>query len=689
MKQLTIRDMDLIAAKRGGKCLSRECGDSKTKLNWQCAQGHRWAATAANVRRGKWCPKCAGVAKLSIVDAQRSAMIKGGRLVSTEYTNSRTNMLWECKHGHRWSACLGSIKAGSWCPKCAGVAKGTIEEMKQVAIRRGGKCLSKHYVNRDSKLRWECARGHQWDATPVSVVKGKHWCPHCAGTVKGSIEDMRHYAHQHGGMCLSKSYTNAQTKLLWQCADGHKWEATPNAIQGGQWCPYCAGNAKLTIKMMIAMARKRGGRCLSSNYINSVTKLRWRCAEGHTWMATPSMIRSGNWCPRCAGKEKLTIAAMRKLAITRGGKCLSTEYRSRQSKLRWQCAHVHQWEAAPSSIQRGRWCPECSSGLGERICRAYFEQLFCSAFPKSRPDWLRTENGNRMELDGYSAALGIAFEHQGDQHFKELAFFRKGRKGLQVRQAYDEWKRKLCNQHGVKLIEVPEIPGRLLPQDVRKHIAAACRDLGIILPHDFGSKNIALMSAYTTSRAVGEMRRLREIVSRRKGKCLSGHYTNDTTKMDWQCEYGHQFAMTPGSVKAGQWCPRCVHRVPLTLDEMKALAKSKGGQCLSKRYVTALTPLRWECAKGHQWRAAPASIKSGHWCPHCAGNVRHTIEMMRELATKRGGRCVSKKYVSSNAKLRWECREGHQWDATPAHIKTGTWCPYCGNKLKGKRHSSR
>ena len=61
--------------------------------------------------------------------------------------------------------------------------------------------------------------------------------------------------------------------------------------------------------------------------------------------------------------------------------------------------------------------PECSSYSGEKICRLAFETLFNAKFNKSRPDWLKTEKKNKLELDGYSEKNQIAFEHQGSQHY--------------------------------------------------------------------------------------------------------------------------------------------------------------------------------------------------------------------------------------------------------------------------------
>jgi hypothetical protein len=56
--KLTIKDMQCIAAKRGGKCLSDKY-TSNTKLLWECAEGHQWEALPSNIKKGTWCPTCA------------------------------------------------------------------------------------------------------------------------------------------------------------------------------------------------------------------------------------------------------------------------------------------------------------------------------------------------------------------------------------------------------------------------------------------------------------------------------------------------------------------------------------------------------------------------------------------------------------------------------------------------------
>jgi len=57
---------------------------------------------------------------------------------------------------------------------------------------------------------------------------------------------------------------------------------------------------RLTIEEMHEIAKDKGGRCLSTEYVNNNTNLDWECAEEHQWKATPSNIEAGKWCQICS-----------------------------------------------------------------------------------------------------------------------------------------------------------------------------------------------------------------------------------------------------------------------------------------------------------------------------------------------------------------------------------------------------
>ena len=121
-----------------------------------------------------------------------------------------------------------------------------------------------------------------------------------------------------------------------------------------------------------------------------------------------------------------------------------------------------------------------------------------------------------------------------------------------------------------------------------------------------------------------------------------------------------------------------------TIEDMKAFAATKEGECLSEKYINNSTKLKWKCKEGHEWDAAPHSILYRQtWCGLCAKCGKYTIEDMQELSKKREGECISAEYINSYNKLKWKCKEGHEWESKPTNVIQGRWCHICGkNKIK-------
>ena len=515
---------------------------------------------------------------------------------------------------------------------------------------------------------------------------------------KVTIEDCKEIARQRKGECLSIEYVNANTKLKWKCEHGHEWETTPSSVKNGKsWCPVCAAIIKgkqkrLSIEEMQEIAKSRNGECLSTEYVNNNTKLKWKCEHGHEWEAIPNKIKSGQWCPECAGKNKTKeewFEEIAEIAKSRNGECLSTEYVNNNTKLKWKCDYGHEWEATPSQIKSGSWCPECAASIGERICREYFEKIFDCEFPKSFPKWLISNKGNQLELDGYCESKAIAFEHHGRQHYTKKGRFYKQASEFKHRLKLDEEKENLCINHGIKLIIVPEISFLTPLAEVFPFLKKEFEKLGIEITKSEDELNINWAKIYASPQKE-EFLKIQEIARKRNGECLSNGYVNSKTKMRFRCEHGHEWEVESNKIKSGQWCPICAGNLRSTIEEMQEIAKSRNGECLSTEYVNARTKLKWKCEHGHEWESVPDSIKQGTWCPECAGNANNArakkrrlgIEEMQELAKSRNGICLSSEYVNANTKLKWKCEHGHEWEATPSSIKSGSWCPICAGTIK-------
>ncbi len=389
--------------------------------------------------------------KDSLSHMQELAEKKGGRCISTRYINDRTKMLWECSNGHQWYATPNNIKGGTWCPKCSNFTyihqeitreyfrlifnhefplypPDSLDWLKNnegYGMELDGYCeelnlafeyhgiqhykVVKHFqmTQEDLLVRQanDSLKRELCQKKGVQLIEIPYWIElsniqdfilsECRkqqiylknlpyfdyrdfqiySPLQDRLDEIESIANKHGGKLISDQYINNRTKLWWECANGHQWKASPSHIKNGRWCPKCAKvvrglKKRDSLENMQKIANERGGKCLSSEYNLSHSKLKWECAKGHQWFATPSNIKKGTWCPICAGftqksynlnRKKHNLKKMHQIAMKRGGRCLSAKYINTNSKLLWACAKGHQWEAIPSNILKGSWCPICAN----------------------------------------------------------------------------------------------------------------------------------------------------------------------------------------------------------------------------------------------------------------------------------------------------------------------------------------
>ena len=392
----------------GGQCLAQEYQNNRTKVLWRCSDGHTWHATPNHVLSGKtWCRFCSRTGPIGLERLRAHAASLGGHCLATEYANNRQKVSWRCKCGHTWEARPSNVlHKRTWCPKCAhsarssrlksSTAKLTLHHLQQHAVTKHGLCLAQEYVNSTTKVLWQCNLKHEWHATPNSVLTKGSWCPTCAGKVPGTLEQLRTHAEALGGQLLSTHYTNRHTRLRWTCSLGHEWLASAASVMNQKsWCPHCARRAPIGLARLQAHAASLGGRCLSSQYANCVTRLLWECGNGHTWKATAQSILHGStWCPHCTART-------------------------------WR---------------------------NESEVRQILESVFVEAkFDTAFPAFLQG-----LQLDGYSPALNLAFEYHGEQHYQPDSYFNFGDLSkFQRQQERDSRKVQLCAQAGVRLVVVP------------------------------------------------------------------------------------------------------------------------------------------------------------------------------------------------------------------------------------------
>ena len=251
-------------------------------------------------RRQSVCRFTKGEKALSNMSARQQSMLDrlhnhaaalGGKCLAIGYKNCYTKVPWQCQHGHTWDARPRDVLHNkSWCPECArNRQRIPLQRLQGHARRRGGRCMSESKYNRSiTKVLWQCKLQHTWEATPNKVLNQGTWCPDCSRKgrtcKRRSLKDLQAHAASLGGRCLATSYEGMLAPVLWQCHRGHIWSASASSIfHLKTWCAVCSGRAPLELARLQEHARRQGGECLATGYVNNKSKVPWKCQHGHTW----------------------------------------------------------------------------------------------------------------------------------------------------------------------------------------------------------------------------------------------------------------------------------------------------------------------------------------------------------------------------------------------------------------------
>ena len=231
------------------------------KVWWRCPKGHTWNVSINNrTQHGTGCPGCWGrVAtdewSLATIDPDLASEWhpeKNGDLRPVDVVpKSNKKIWWQCRNGHEWQASLNNRAKGSRCPYCYGrfatkINNLTIKYPELIEEWDSEKNIGLHpseFTPKSSKkVWWRCKNGHSWQAIISNRTDKKSGCPFCARNAnrKYSIEDIQAIAKKRGGKCLSKEYKNCKIKLKFCCKKGHIWETRADSVlYTNKWCPVC------------------------------------------------------------------------------------------------------------------------------------------------------------------------------------------------------------------------------------------------------------------------------------------------------------------------------------------------------------------------------------------------------------------------------------------------------------------
>jgi len=162
------------------------------------------------------------------------------------------------------------------------------------------------------------------------------------------------------------------------------------------------------------------------------------------------------------------------------------------------------------------------------------------------------------------------------------------------------------------------------------------------------------------------------------------------------CDRGHKWRAKYCKGKLTNCCPYCankkVHEGYNLQTEFPEISSqwhpSKNGKLKPENVMPKSSrKIWWRCNKGHEWKATISSRTSQNLgCAVCSGRRAATDfnfeteqpKLAAEWHPTRNGDLTPRMVVAGSAKrVWWQCRKGHEWEATIRKRVRSPACPYC------------
>ncbi|HUS51462.1 MAG TPA: hypothetical protein VMZ91_14935, partial [Candidatus Paceibacterota bacterium] len=242
-----------------------------------------------------------------------------------EYKNVNAPMRYRCFCGNVSKICFSSFKRGSRCNKC-GTKKGTekqkhsLEYIKQYFEDQCCLLLENEYINCMTLMTYKCSCGNISEISFDNFKQGKR-CRKCSGCEKYKFKKVKQYFEDNNYQLLEDKYINNSILMKYKCPYGHTGEITFSSFKQGHRCSQCNGNKKYKLKEVKQHFEDNNCELLENNYINSQTKMRYKCSCGNISKIKFNKFKQGQRCQGCSGigyskeSQKLFDAIYEKINI--------------------------------------------------------------------------------------------------------------------------------------------------------------------------------------------------------------------------------------------------------------------------------------------------------------------------------------------------------------------------------------
>jgi len=574
-------------------------GTMRTFINYTCKNGHNIDKRHDRIVNKK-CVECIGTIDIDCIkkyiESVEGTFIKEHRSKDTSGI-MRTFINYICKNGHNIDKRHDYI-IDKLCVDCLGTID--LSGIKKYIESVEGTFIKQHRSKDTSGtmrtlINYTCKNGHDINKRHDRIIDTQ--CVECLGTI--DLDGIKKYIESVEGTFIKEhrekdTSGTMRTLINYTCKNGHDIDKRHDYIIN-LGCNDCRTTIDIdSIKKYIESV---GGTFIKEHSSKDTsgtmrTFINYTCKNGHDIDKRHDYIIYKQ-CINCiendlfAYKRKYTYDYYNEIITNKKGTIITNkeEFKNAETKFKFLCEEKHECEMSGYSLNDGRWCIECNTSINERTCRSIFEYLFNVKFNKNKSIIINNKTGKYLELDGYNDQLKIAFEYNGEQHYKAIPYF-GGTEKLINQQEKDSIKLKYCEENGINLIVIP--------------YTINYENLYSFIIEKFPDKNFEKNIDYTvlnmTSKNKERIKEIQNEVDKYGGQLLSTNYINTKTLMQFKCKNGHIFNKNFDNIKHGHFCIICNknQRINDFINKIKLFCNSKNFELISE-YKGYDLLCHWKC----------------------------------------------------------------------------------------------
>ena len=281
----------------------------------------------------------------------------------------------------------------------------------------------------------------------------------------------------NGNVQILSEYKSWRTKVDCACrVCGNTWSTVVSVLLYGGGCPKC-GRIKANANEMRSEESIISEIESANTAIKIVGKYRGyhapiecKCKiDGCEWgTSDPAHLISGDAnCPECTKRKMHERFALSQNDFTQriseifdDNIVVIGEYINANTPIELYCKkHDNHFTSVPRNLlySKTKGCPLCSQSMGEAKMMSILKEFGYNIIPQYTFD--DCVYVNKLRFDGYDEDNNIAFEYQGEQHYRPVDFGGYGQESAEeqfvLNQTRDQIKEEYCKSNGIPLIKIP------------------------------------------------------------------------------------------------------------------------------------------------------------------------------------------------------------------------------------------